>query len=309
MAGFTKLLLCVTDDDDADVRYVARLAAETRARLTIVDVLEEVPPVARRLLPASWNLPAFVRDQKQARLETRAAVARRLGVDPTTALLSGPPIKALVREVRRGGHDLLAVGAAPSGAVQCVKASATRLLREAPCPVLLINSTHRRRRPRLLVAVDTDPWKTKGKAALTARLIRTAISFAEKHDYELHVIHAWIPYGERMIVRAGGNRVEAQQFLEGLREESREELERTLAPFRAAIEPAHVHLVKGDPRVVIAQFAASTGVDLLVVGTVARSGIAGRIIGNTAESIVNRLPCSMLVVKPPLARSRERATR
>jgi nucleotide-binding universal stress UspA family protein len=301
MAGFTKLLLCISDDGDDDVRYMARIAARTGAHLTIVDVLEDVPRAARRLLPASWNLPALVRDEKQARLESSGALARRLGAHTTTALLSGSPIKSLVREVRRGGHDLLAVGAAPSGTVQGVKASATRLLRETPCAVLLINPTRHRHRPRLLVAVDTDPWKTKGKAALTTRLLKTAILLAEKHDYELHVMHAWIPYAERMMVRAGVTRGETQQFLAGIREESREELERSLAPVRERIDPKHIHLVKGDPRVVIAQFAASSGIDLLVVGSVGRTGVTGRIIGNTAESIVNRLPCSMLVVQPPPA--------
>src|SRR4051812_22519353 len=103
----------MTEDDDAAVRYVARLAAATSADLTIVDVIEDVPPIARRFLPSSWNLPALVRDQKQARIESSAAVARRLGASPTAVLLSGSPMKALVREVMRGGHDLLAVGAAP----------------------------------------------------------------------------------------------------------------------------------------------------------------------------------------------------
>src|SRR5688572_28227627 len=151
MAGFSNLLLCVTDDDDATVRYVARVAAETGADLTIADVIEDVPPLARRLLPRSWNLPALVQAQKQARLDKSAALARRLGVVPTTVLLTGSPIKALVREVIRGRYDLLAVDAASSGTVQCVGASATRLLREVPCPVLLARPSRRPRRPRILV--------------------------------------------------------------------------------------------------------------------------------------------------------------
>ena len=150
----------------------------------------------------------------------------------------------------------------------------------------------------MLVAVDTDLWNSKGKGALTANLIETAAWFAEKHDGELHVIHAWVPYGERMIVRAGLTNAEAQQFLVGQREESRQDLEQALAPFSAHVDRAHVHLVKGDPRVVIAEFATSHRIDLLVVGTVARSGVAGRIIGNTAEAVLSQMPCSMLVVKP-----------
>ena len=303
MAGFTKLLLCVTEDDDAAVRYVARLAVATSADLTIADVIEDVPPSARRLLPRSWNLPALVRTQKQARIESSVALTRRLGASPRAVLLTGSPIKALVREVVRGGHDLLAV-AASSGTVQCVGALATRLLREVPCPVLLVHPSRRRRRPRVLVAVDTGPWIAKDSSALTAKLIETAVWFTEKHEGELHVLHAWMPYGERMMIRAGVADAEARHFLAGQREEVRQELERALAPFHAHIASSRVHLVKGDPRVVIAEFATSHHTDLLVVGTVGRSGVAGRIIGNTAEAVLNQLPCSMLVVKPDSGRAR-----
>jgi len=239
-------------------------------------------------------------------LESSTALARRLGARPKAVLLNGSPIKALVQEVSRGKHDLLAVGAASSGTVLCVGASATRLLREVPCPVLLVHPSHRRRRPRVLVAVDSGPFVTKRTDALTEKLFEAAVWFAEKHEGELHVLHAWIPYGERMMVRAGVTDAEARHFLAGQHEEARQELERALAPFHAHIAPARVHLVKGDPRVVIADFATSHRTDLLVVGTVARSGVAGRIIGNTAEAVLNQLPCSMLVIKPDSGGARGR---
>ena len=297
MAGFTNLLLCLTEEDDAAIRYVARLAAATKADLTIVDIVEDVPPIARRLLPRSWNLPGLVRTQKQARIERVAALARRLGAEPRTVLLTGSPIKTLVREVSRGGHDLLVVGATSSGTVQSIGASATRLLREVPCPVLLVQPSRRRRR-RVLVALDTGPHVTKRKDALTADLLETAAWFAETHEGELHVLHAWIPYGERMMLGAGVTEAEARRFFDGQREEARHDLERVLIPYRSRIAPAGVHLVKGDPRAVIADFATRHGIDLLVVGSVARSGVAGRIVGNTAEAVLSQLPCSMLVVKP-----------
>jgi nucleotide-binding universal stress UspA family protein len=173
-------------------------------------------------------------------------------------------------------------------------------------PGVVVRPSSRRRRRRILVAVDTGPWLSKGTSALTAKLIKTALWIAKKHDAELHVLHAWIPYGERMIIRAGMTDVESQQFLAGLREEVREELDLALAPFRAHIDPARVHLVKGDPRDVIADVAADHNIDLLVVGTVGRSGVAGRIVGNTAEAVMTRLPCSMLVIKPDHGRARRR---
>jgi len=35
------------------------------------------------------------------------------------------------------------------------------------------------------------------------------------------------------------------------------------------------------------------------MGTVGRTGIPGLIMGNTAESILNNIGCSVLAVKPP----------
>jgi nucleotide-binding universal stress UspA family protein len=175
--------------------------------------------------------------------------------------------------------------------------------------VLLVHSGRRRRRPRILVAVDTGPFVTKQTSGLTAKLLETGLWFAEKHEGELHVIHAWIPYGERMMVRAGVTDAGARDFMVGQREEARHELERAIAPFQRHIARAGVHLVKGDPRVVIADFAVDHHSDLLVIGTVARSGVSGRIIGNTAEAVLNQLPCSMLVIKPGKAGTRRRRSR
>ena len=38
--------------------------------------------------------------------------------------------------------------------------------------------------------------------------------------------------------------------------------------------------------------------DLLVMGTVSRWGIARRLLGNTAERVLERVDCSLLTVKP-----------
>jgi nucleotide-binding universal stress UspA family protein len=39
--------------------------------------------------------------------------------------------------------------------------------------------------------------------------------------------------------------------------------------------------------------------DLVIMGTVARAGIAGLLIGNTAEAVFEQVECSLLAVKPP----------
>ncbi len=44
--------------------------------------------------------------------------------------------------------------------------------------------------------------------------------------------------------------------------------------------------------------------DLVIMGTVCRTGVAGFFIGNTAENVLQQVDCSVLTVKPEEVRSR-----
>lgn len=59
------------------------------------------------------------------------------------------------------------------------------------------------------------------------------------------------------------------------------------------------HVVEGPAPHALPRFVQEARVDLLVMGTVGRTGIKGLLIGNTAEEILARTPGSILAVKPP----------
>ena len=58
------------------------------------------------------------------------------------------------------------------------------------------------------------------------------------------------------------------------------------------------HLLKGWPRTVIPDFVNKAKADLVVMGTVGRTGVPEFIMGNTAETILNHINCSVLAIKP-----------
>ena len=61
----------------------------------------------------------------------------------------------------------------------------------------------------------------------------------------------------------------------------------------------HIHLIAGNPVSVIPEFIQEKGIDLIIIGTVAkRRSIPALIIGNTAEKIMDHLECGVLAVKP-----------
>jgi universal stress protein E len=306
MQRFRNILVSVAGDE-AEPGVLARaigLARRTGAALRLIDVVEDLPWYARLLLPNFEELRAAVVRQKTARLEALAAPIRTEGSAVATALLQGRPALETVREVLRGGHDLVLKDAEPSARGAIVPAD-MHLLRTCPCPVWLVRPAQPSRLfARVLAALDptpesADPIGAIHRTALNAKILDLALSFAEWDGAELHVVHAWEAPGESLLRSWGAmERARIDAYIAGARDAARRALDALLAPHLDRIGKEHVHLIRGSAGEAIPQFAEREHVDLIIMGTVARTGIAGLLIGNTAETILQRVRCSVLAVKP-----------
>ena len=59
-----------------------------------------------------------------------------------------------------------------------------------------------------------------------------------------------------------------------------------------------MHFLKGEEKELIPATVRSVQPDLLIMGTVGRTGIPGFFIGNTADSVLRQVSCSVLAIKP-----------
>ena len=89
-----------------------------------------------------------------------------------------------------------------------------------------------------------------------------------------------------------------EEYITSKRAERREDLQNFLSQAGVSVERERIHFIKGTPGEAIPRFAKRRRMDLVVMGTVARSGLDGFLIGNTAEKVVSKLDCSLLAVKP-----------
>jgi nucleotide-binding universal stress UspA family protein len=117
-------------------------------------------------------------------------------------------------------------------------------------------------------------------------------------DAELTILQAWAPYGASLL-RSRMSPDEFSDFVETSRRTEDEALSTFLAPYKERLADVAVELVHGEPEDAITRVVESRGVDVVVMGTVARPGIAGLVMGNTAERVLQRLRGSVLAVKPP----------
>ncbi len=270
------------------------LARSCGAKLTIADVVT-IPADARRYLEAGAEEEIVSRRRGQL-----ARVAQGVTDVPAEAtLLLGRPATALVQEVLRSGHDLVVRshardlvvrGPRPFGAVDM------ELFRQCPCPVLVVGPGIPPPRPLILGAVHGNSDEAT-EQTLNVKIIELTLLMARLEQGSPMVLQAWAPFGEEL-VRSHATDDAVAAYVEAARRRAAEDLARLTAPFSDRLSADQVTLRRGDPEDVIPAVVAAEGVDLVVMGTLARTGIAGMLIGNTAERVLRRLPCSVLAVKP-----------
>ena len=65
-----------------------------------------------------------------------------------------------------------------------------------------------------------------------------------------------------------------------------------------SVEQDHCHVKEGMPEDVLPAMAESLDAEMVIIGTIGRTGFSAAIIGNTAEHVIDRLDCDVLAVKP-----------
>jgi|AZIJ01.1.fsa_nt_gi nucleotide-binding universal stress UspA family protein len=310
-------ILCVVDIADectAALDRAVTLAENNQANLTVVDVVDRV--TAGIGMPEGGPISANL----QSTMETRHAEALETLIGPfrqhtpiTTKILSGTRFLEIIREVLSGGHDLVIKTPEKLAWLDRLFGSDDmNLMRECPCPVWLMKPQAEKTYKRILAAVDVDdrypPSELKSRHALNQTIFTKACSLALSDFAELHVVHVWQAIGESVMRGAFMRTPEAEITTYVAQERNRHEtnlngfireITGTLGKEAAEYIQPRAHLLKGSARQQIPSLAQQLEADVIVMGTVARTGIPGFIMGNTAETILNQIDCSVLAIKPP----------
>jgi universal stress protein E len=305
MGQFKNILLYLEDWRGASeiLRRTVDLTELNGARLTIVDVVEDLSGLGSIFSPANKSLilGERVKEKRRDQLQKLAEDIRRRGVDADAMVLTGKPPLEVIRAVITRRHDLVVKAARGQGLLQelLFGTTAMHLMRECPSAVWMMRPMSGRRLRRVMAAVDPDPRDAE-KTALNHKIINMAVSLAQSEGSELHIAHAWTLQMESALRghSAGGIEREVDQMVSTLRMTHRTWV-RDLAD--SHIPPSvkrHVHLAKGDAGRRIPEIARRERISLIVMGTVCRTGVAGFLIGNTAERVLRQVNCSVLTIKP-----------
>jgi universal stress protein E len=204
----------------------------------------------------------------------------------------------IIRDVIKEKRDLVITTAEGTTGLtdRLFGSTSLNLMRKCPCPILVMKPARRKRFTKIMAAIDPDPEDVV-RSELNGTILELASSLATLDEAELHVAHAWTFHGEHLLRRPGQvPEAEIQVIVQQEADRHQAMLDALIAKHTTG--NAQVHMLKGTAESVITELARKKKVDLLVMGTVCRTGIPGFFIGNAAETILGQVDCSVLTVKP-----------
>ncbi|RKX44895.1 MAG: hypothetical protein DRP64_05640 [Verrucomicrobia bacterium] len=309
MKRFKNILVIVDWQKDYELllKRTFKLARRNKSKLSLVEIFDKLEDVQRPSpLHSIHSLHSRqIRriysegiDSEINKLELRTKSLRSEGVDITVTPIQGNPVIEISRKVMRDGHDLVMIGIEEKvdedGVENPLWGLPLRLMRKCPCAVWAMKPTPVRGLNRIVAAVSPG-YETDRVFLLNKKIMELASSLAETEESELHVFHAWMLHGEAMLKGKIDNDV-LEGWLSREKAKSEEALDRIIHPFEGKITKRH--LQKGVADILLPLFIKDVDADLLVMGTLCRTGITGFFIGNTAEKILQKINCSVLAIKP-----------
>ncbi len=300
-----KNILFITDNHETGqeaFERAAELAMRNSAKLNVISVVKvsTLSALIGYKTVSLGDLQQRLVSERSSQIEKILAAFGSDDLDVSSKVLLGGGFVEIVQEVLRNKHDLL-IKAAESWAdtnTTWFGSNDLHLIRKCPCPVWIVKPTRGRRYESVLAAVDTDPIDSQ-QDELNHLILDLATSISQQEDSELHVVHAWNLQGDDWkAARVSLSDQQIRSIGQEVREQHQVAFDKLLADYDSVGIRIRAHLLEGRAGMVIPKQARWHDVNLIVMGTVARTGLPGFIIGNTAENVLNQVDCSVLTVKP-----------
>jgi universal stress protein E len=172
------------------------------------------------------------------------------------------------------------------------------LIRECPAPLLLVKPDRSTLTGPVIAAVDPVHERDK-PAELDHEILKAARTLAEVIGSKVHVVHGFDPspaYAVSADAMAFPIATPIDGMTEALKQRHADAVTKLLAPYD--LPESQVHVREGETRKVLIGMAEKLKASVVVTGAVARGPLQRIVLGSTAEHVLDRLPCDLLIVKP-----------
>lgn len=287
------ILFCPVGDAQhhATLRNTCAQATTTGTPVELLAVIEE--PGTWDRLAHSDHVERIERDLYSSWTNTLSRWEREFHMVSDIEIRIGSTAEVIVERAKDIGASTIVLSMAHTPDDLAI---AKRVIRLSAVPVWTMRPTRAKAR-RILVAVNPEV----DDLDLNLSIMTAAEQLSKQLDASLVLMTAWELYGEQTMRRSAFLKTPEPQFhdLFDLREQISMKGLEELAAVSSDSTAWTLHLEKGPPAPSILRAANKHKSNLIVIGTVGRSGLSGLLMGNTAEYVLDGARCSVYAVHAP----------
>lgn len=300
MATFQDVLVVLdpTSESQKALNRALELAEHTACRITaflsIYDFSYEMTTMLSGEERESMRL-AVIKD-REIWIDSLLRFAREKSIECTTKVVwHNRPFEAIVESVAEHGYDLVIKGTHDHDVLKSMIFTPTdwNVLRKCPCPVLLVKDHAWPEHGQVLAAVNAGSEQSHHKA-LNSNIIKQAQAVAKMLHGQVHLVNAYP--GTPIHVAIEIPEFNPTEYNDSMRHHHQDAVKELADLHGIATEFCHVQ--EGMPEDVIPKVAKEIDAEIVIIGTIGRTGLSAAIIGNTAEHVIDRLDCDILALKP-----------
>jgi len=206
------------------------------------------------------------------------------------------PFQAAIQLILKNSYDLLIKSTHPHSRLSAILFTPTdwNLLRKCPIPLLLVKAKSWPENSNILCAIDCKSIQDTEHHDLNETILAEANDIAAMIKSNIHVVNAYPSPPMNIMMELP--EFDPIHYEDGLKKFHQKTLNDYSEKYK--IDPQNIHLHQGLPEDVISDVANEINAELVIMGTVGRSGLGLALLGHTAEQVIDKLDCDLLALKP-----------
>ncbi|MCG9696670.1 universal stress protein UspE [Shewanella sp. Isolate11] len=205
------------------------------------------------------------------------------------------PFESIILHAMDGGYDLIVKGTHQHDKLKSVIFTPTdwHLMRKAPVPVLLVKDHDWPVAGKILCAINVAS-EVEEHQSINGKIIEHALDLAKKFDAQVHLVNGYPGTPVNLAIELPD--FDAHTYSETIRMQHEQRVCYLANSY--GISSDFCHVKEGLPEDVIPELALKLDAELVILGTVGRTGFSAALIGNTAEHVIDSIDCDLLTIKP-----------
>lgn len=300
MDKYQKILAIVdpTTEDQKALKRAIELARKTGASITAFLTIYDFSYEMTTMLSSDEReamRQSVINDRTQW-LQTLLAELDLHGLNVDCRVIwHNRPFEQIIEQVLKNGYDIVIKGTHQHDKLKSVIFTPTdwHLLRKCPCPVLLVKEHLWPDNGNIVAALNIGSDEEE-HSSLNDKITAEAKQLTKVMKANLHLVNSFP--GTPVNIAIEIPEFNASDYNRSMQKHHENAMKAHASAFNIAEE--NTHIKEGLPEDVIQSVADTLDAELVILGTVGRTGLSAALIGNTAEHVIDRLNCDVLALKP-----------